>query len=446
MLVIRNKSYQQKLIIEGFLPTDVGKLNEELEFIDKTLNDETFMEPFIEKFNKRMGRPSIPVQTGLRMMFLKFRYSMGYETLEKEVSDSFMFRNFCQIPLMEKVPDSTTLMKFAKKYGELIGKLNHILMKKYSANKINKFKKCRVDTTAVETKIQYPTDANLLAATIKKITSLVRKLKEEGMIIKNKFVDHSRKTKKHMIFIGKIAKDKTDKSKEKIIDYTKSLLKIAKSCHKKASEIVEELNTKVKFGSSKTVEKLKETLDIAQKIITQTKQVLSDKKIKDRIVSIHDKEARPIVRGKAHKKTEFGYKVSLVSNGKNIITTKVYKEAISDSNTLQENVEESKEIMGKYPDELSTDNAYYSPENVKWAEERCKRVCIPKKGKLSEEEKEKRKTCWYKRLQKFRVGIEGQISTLKRKYGLGKVEVRGFDNVVTFVNFAIFAYNLVKGP
>ena len=47
----------------------------------------------------RLGRPSIPMETYLRMMFLKHRYRLGYETLCREVADSISWPRFCRIPL-----------------------------------------------------------------------------------------------------------------------------------------------------------------------------------------------------------------------------------------------------------------------------------------------------------------------------------------------------------
>src|SRR6478609_10366332 len=40
-------------------------------------------------FNTRIGRPSTPIEVYLRLMFLKFRYRLGYETLCRDVADSF---------------------------------------------------------------------------------------------------------------------------------------------------------------------------------------------------------------------------------------------------------------------------------------------------------------------------------------------------------------------
>jgi hypothetical protein len=67
--------------------------------------------PFVPYFHPSEGRPSIPMETYLRLMFLKYRYGLGYEPLVAEVADSLTWRRFCRIPLGAWVPHATTLMK-----------------------------------------------------------------------------------------------------------------------------------------------------------------------------------------------------------------------------------------------------------------------------------------------------------------------------------------------
>lgn len=86
-------------------------LSEELAAIDRLLDDERFMSPFIVRFNCRIGRPTIPIETYLRLMYLKHRYHLGYETLVSEVADSLSLRRFCRVALDANVPHSTTLLK-----------------------------------------------------------------------------------------------------------------------------------------------------------------------------------------------------------------------------------------------------------------------------------------------------------------------------------------------
>jgi IS5 family transposase len=50
-------------------------------------------------FHPVIGRPSTPVECYLRLMFLKFRYRLGFESLCAEVADSISWRRFCRIPL-----------------------------------------------------------------------------------------------------------------------------------------------------------------------------------------------------------------------------------------------------------------------------------------------------------------------------------------------------------
>ena len=50
------------------------RLPEELARVDALLDDPVFFAPFAAFFDPRIGWPSTPMETYLRMMFLKFRY------------------------------------------------------------------------------------------------------------------------------------------------------------------------------------------------------------------------------------------------------------------------------------------------------------------------------------------------------------------------------------
>ena len=96
---------------KAVLPEEVLRLPEELARVDALLDDPVFFAPFTPFFDPRLGRPSTPMEVYLRLMFLKFRYRLGYETLCREVADSITWRRFCRIPLDGQVPHPTTLMK-----------------------------------------------------------------------------------------------------------------------------------------------------------------------------------------------------------------------------------------------------------------------------------------------------------------------------------------------
>src|SRR6202022_2208487 len=113
------------------LPPELLKLPDELARIDELLDDPVFFVPFEPFFDPRMGRPSTPMETYLRLMFLKFRYRLGYESLCREVSDSITWRRFCRIALDGAVPHPTALMKLNTRCGSAaVQGLNEALLAK----------------------------------------------------------------------------------------------------------------------------------------------------------------------------------------------------------------------------------------------------------------------------------------------------------------------------
>ena len=452
MLVLKDG---QITIWEYILPKEVQVLSKELQKIDEILDDPIFFEPYLKKFNVRIGRPSVKVETYIRMMYLKFRYQLGYETLVKEVSDSISWRKFCRIGLEKEVPHSTTLIKLSKKYGpELIDELNKLLLKKARDQKLIRGRKLRIDTTVIESDIHHPTDARLLQDSIKGIIRTVRKVKESGAAIRTKFRDRNRSVKKRVLNISKAAKRRTGEAVKEIDKITTKIIAIAETVIKEATDVLKNANHRLwrdgKKASNSTkhlVEKLKDDIQIAQIIIDQSKQVVSgNRNIPDRIVSIYDTDARLIKKGKPKKPTEFGYKVLIQETEDHIITGfEVYMGNPSDDTLLSDSLEKHRELFGKAPWGVAGDRGFSSKANEELCvKEGVKRISLPKKGKLSKKQKAKEKQPAFRRLQRFRAGIEARISLLKRKYGLSRSLSRGYQGTKAWVGNGIFAYNLQK--
>ncbi len=98
----------QPSLWDAILPSELLVLPDELARVDRLLDDPAFFAPFVSFFDARMGRPSVPTETYLRMMFLKFRYGLGYESRCREVGDSISWQRFCRIPFGTRVPHPTT--------------------------------------------------------------------------------------------------------------------------------------------------------------------------------------------------------------------------------------------------------------------------------------------------------------------------------------------------
>jgi len=96
MLVTTNP---QRTLWEALVPPGYEQLPPRFARVDALVDDPVFFEPYRRHFSAVLGRPSIPIETYLRMMFLKHRYGLGYETLCGEVADSLTWMRFCRIPL-----------------------------------------------------------------------------------------------------------------------------------------------------------------------------------------------------------------------------------------------------------------------------------------------------------------------------------------------------------
>jgi len=144
---------------ESLLPAELLVLPVELARVDALLDDPVFFAPFVGFFDDRLGRPSIPLETYLRMMFLKFRYQLSFESVCREVADSISWQRFCRISFGSRVPHPTTLMKITTRCGDAaVTGLNQALLAKAVDAKLVKTDKVRADTTVVEADVSYPTN------------------------------------------------------------------------------------------------------------------------------------------------------------------------------------------------------------------------------------------------------------------------------------------------
>ena len=191
-IVFRTLSDQVSLW-EAVLPLELLKLPDELARVDVLLDDPVFFAPFAPFFDLRVGRPSTPMETYLRLMFLKFRYGLGFESLCREVSDSITWRRFCRIALDGAVPHPTTVMKLNTRCGSAaVHGLNEALLAKAAEAKVLRTNRVRADTTVVPANVSYPTDSRLLAKAIRRITVSGRRIRAAGGAVRTKLRDRSR--------------------------------------------------------------------------------------------------------------------------------------------------------------------------------------------------------------------------------------------------------------
>jgi transposase, IS5 family len=182
----------QTTIWELLLPEEAKRLPAELARVDAYLDDEHFLAPWRALFDRRVGRPSVPVDTLLRLLYLKKRYQLGYETCAGR-SAIRSRGGGCRIPLDRPVPHPTPPVKLVRRAGpQTVEQLNAALLANLGADPLLRARKLRVDTTVVEADIDYPTDADLLEHAVRKLGGLVRRIKGRGAASRTRFRDRGR--------------------------------------------------------------------------------------------------------------------------------------------------------------------------------------------------------------------------------------------------------------
>ncbi len=210
---------EQLTLWHAILPETVRKLPSELAIIDELLDDERFLQAFVTLHPpcKKSGRPTLAVERYLRLMVLKHKYNLGYESLVKEVGDSITWRIFCRIAIDEKMPDPSTLIYARKRYGDkIVEDINAALVKQCEEKAILKTRKFRTDTTVVESDIHHPTDATLLQDGVKVMTRIIQKIRKVASHAVQGFEDRTVEVKKQILSIAKVLRRRTKESWEEV--------------------------------------------------------------------------------------------------------------------------------------------------------------------------------------------------------------------------------------
>lgn len=191
-------------------------------------------------------------------------------------------------------------------------------------------------------------------------------------------------------------------------------------------------------------DKQKEKIDIITNIYNQQKEMFDNKKhsIKDRRVSLSQAYVRPIVRGKASAKTEFGAKVEIsVIDGFSRVEFLSW-DAYTECDRLKTIVERFKERTGYYLEQVLADKIYRNRNNLNY----CKiNGILLSNHNLGCTRKD---NCYDKKIEYIdlcdRNEIEGKFNEGKRKYGLNRILTKIKETSECVINIAFIVSNLNK--
>jgi IS5 family transposase len=443
----------QTTMWELLLPEEAKRLPAELAAVDAYLDDECFIGPWRGLFSARLGRPSVPIDTLLRLLYLKHRYRLGYESLCREVADSIGWRRFCRIGLDRPVPHPTTLVKLVRRAGpEVIQELNAALLEKLAAGKLLRARKLRVDTTVVEADIDYPTDADLLEHAVRKLGGLVRRVKARGAARRTRFRDRGRAAGRRMKQLARTLRRRTGVAIAEVDRLTGEVAQIARQTLKQVQVVAGNARRAGARRSGdgrlgRLVDALEETIAATGRLLAQTDQRLAGNRvIPDRLVWLSDPDARPIRKGKPRHPTQFGYTLLLAEEERGFVCDhQLQRGNPPDAPQLVPSVQRVVAVTGRTPGTVVGDRGFGTAANDQALEALgVKRVGLQRTGTPGKARLALERTRRFRRLRTWRVGIEARISHLKRSFGLRRTRLRRLGGARTWVGLGIFADNLQR--
>jgi IS5 family transposase len=432
-------------LFELLLPAGMRVLSGELAEIDRLLDDRRLFVPFRAFFDPSEGRPSIPIETYLRLMFLKYRFGLGYERLCRQVTDSITWRRFCRIGLEASVPDESTIRKLTRRCGpELIEALNRELLAAAHASGDVDLDRVRVDTTVVEADIKYPTDSGLLTAATCRIASKLRRLRGAG--VKLSFTDRTAAARALQHSIGVWLRRRSDESKAEVLAITGQLADLAAAAVADATRVV---------GYQARRRRVRRMLADLTVLVERTTRVIDQARARvrgdqppgaTRLVSLHEPDARPIRKGRLGKPVEFGYKAQVVDNGDGLIVDhSVHIGNPADHELLLPAIDRVRDHLGVAPTLVTADRGYWNLTiEHDLAAAGVSTVVIPRTGRPSVARAETERADDFVQAVKWRTGSEGRVSHLKRDWAWRRTRLRGHAGARTWCAHGVFAHNLVK--
>ena len=419
------------------------KLGKELMAISKILDEypelhEIAAHDLIRVNVKGTGRKGLTIESVVRCAILKQHRQLTYEELSFHLEDSQSFQAFARLD--GKIPKKSVLQKTitlisAKSWEQINLKLLEIALVK----KVENGNKVRIDSTVTETDIHYPSDNTLLWDSVRIMIRLLDAAKELVGEPTINYCDRTRKAKRLSFLIRTAKEKKRRKYYRDLIRITKEELRYLKQARQMLSQ-----NNMIYLSYEFWIKQAAHYEALITIIIDQTqRRIFEDESVpaSEKVVSLFEEHTDIIP--KANRETKFGHKLNLTTGKTGLILDAVVEEGNpADSKRLIPMLERQIEIYGEAPDKASADGGYASKENLIAAKQLgVKDMAFHKKRGLAIEDMVKSK--WvYKQLRNFRAGIEGNISCLKRAYGLSRCVWKGWEKFKSYVWSSIISYNL----
>ena len=406
--------------------------------------------------DRRGAKFKFTSDTILRMVIGQIVEGLSLRQIVIRIDDSNFLRQFVRIyngPMI----DFTAYCKLKNSIRPDTWKqMNGLLAQAALAEHCIEGQQLRIDTTAVETNIHWPTDSSLLWDTYRTLGRYIERIRElDPVVVGEKRLLLKKVKRLHQRIARKATKH--PKAREALKPLYIRLFERVENLLQWSDDIAGSLVPRIAAGRYGPLEAAalescrKELLHfqaLGTRVLDQAcRRILLDEAVpnSEKIFSLFEPHTELLKRGKAGQPIEFGHMIQIQQVEAKFITDyEVFQTKPVEYEFLEPTLERHKELFGEYPEELSADKGYYqNMDQIDRLSQIIEMVAIAKKGRRTQEQIERETDPAFRHAQRFRAGVEGTISFLKRVLGLFRCYSKGWAHYVATVGATILVHNLL---
>ena len=396
--------------------------------------------------SRRLGAGGMSGDQVVRAAVLRQIIGCSYDTLAFHLQDSMTYQRFCRVGLGDKSPKKSTLARNIKRLGpETWEGIHWLVLGAARERGVEKGRKARFDCTVVDTPIHEPTDNSLLADAVRVLARLLVQARQRCDF---PFHNRTRRAKRRALAAQNAKKAPNRKQAyRQLLAAARETIQYAEGALAPLRAFAADptVSWQEQMATLGLVDELTHYLPLAQQVVTQTeRRVINGEKLSpdDKLVSIFEEHTDIIVKDR--RETLYGHKVCLSTGPSSLILDCVVLGGNpADSTLVEDMLERHTRIFGRPPRQAAFDGGFASKANVTAAKGAgVKDICFSKRRGIDISDMVK-STWVYKRLKRFRAGIEGCISFLKRCFGLDRCRWRSQRSFQSYVQVGVIACNLL---
>jgi IS5 family transposase len=426
-------------------------------FITPELNERVFsiLEEKICGVKKKTGRPGMDLWEILVLGSARMALDCDYDRLQYLANYDRLIRGIMGVEATgfgaevkeykyQTIRDNVALLD-----EELIVRINAIVVE-VGHSVVNKKEgpglKIKADTYVLETNVHYPTDTNLLLDAGRKCVDVMGKLSNRhGITGWRKHKSWQRGLKNLYRVAVKSARSGAKNKQERMSAAVGAYLGFARALDAKITGSEAEMTGLQGLGALVLMlsldyyrEMLRKHIDLVERRLLKGEVIPHEEKL----FSIFEPHSEWISKGKVGIQAEIGHKILVATDQYHFI---LHHQVIENTSDYGLAVQLTKKLLEKYPDiaSLSFDKGFFSKENKEKVRELIPEALLvmPKRGKLSQAEKEEEGTKAYKKAKRKHSAVESNINQLESN-GLNRCPDKGMGGFKRYAALGVLSYNL----